>query len=195
MNDLGFYLREGWKHIISLDALDHQLFIIVLCVMYTARDWRKLLILVTAFTLGHSLTLALSTFDLLSIDTAWVEFLIPVTIVMTGLYNILQFKKRSANNQSIHFQYTMAFIFGLVHGLGFANTIRMMLASDQNFASALFGFNVGLELGQIVVVAIYLAISEFLFKSLHIKRQYWVISISLLVVAIAGWFTMTRLPF
>ncbi|MGE4514480.1 MAG: HupE/UreJ family protein, partial [Chryseobacterium sp.] len=89
MQDFLFYLKLGWEHIISLDALDHQLFVLALIAVYSFNDLKKILILVTAFTIGHSITLALSTFDIVRVNSAWVEFLIPLTIVMTSLDNIL----------------------------------------------------------------------------------------------------------
>ncbi|MCH5596513.1 HupE/UreJ family protein [Niabella ginsengisoli] len=92
MTDFVFYFVEGWKHIISADALDHQLFILALAIVYTFTDWKKVLILVTAFTIGHSLTLALSVLDVISVSSSWVEFLIPVTIVLTALWNMINGK-------------------------------------------------------------------------------------------------------
>ena len=132
MTDFSFYFAEGWKHIISSDALDHQLFILALAVVYTFTDWKKVLVLVTAFTIGHSLTLALSVLDMIRLSSAWVEFLIPVTIVLTALWNMIN-GKPVKNVNANHF---LALFFGLIHGLGFANSIRMMLASDQSLGWA-----------------------------------------------------------
>ncbi|MFC3159390.1 HupE/UreJ family protein [Chryseobacterium arachidis] len=149
MQDFLFYLNLGWEHIISLDALDHQLFVLALIAVYSFNDLKKILILVTAFTIGHSITLALSIFDIVRINSAWVEFLIPLTIVLTALGNIvMKNKKQSQNTVS----YYLALIFGLIHGMGFANTARVMIAKSQSITIPLLGFNIGLELGQIAIV-------------------------------------------
>lgn len=175
MNDFAFYFDLGWKHIISWNALDHQLFIVTLAAIYLADNWKELLILVTAFTVGHSLTLALSTYDLIQADPAWVEFLIPVTILTTAIVN---FFRRNFQPQSYRVQYLLALFFGLVHGLGFANTIRFMLAGSQSVTVPLLGFNTGLEAGQLLVVAIVLFLSFLFVNKLGTKRKWWVWSLS-----------------
>lgn len=125
MTDFLFYLQLGWEHIISIDALDHQLFILALVAIFSFQDLKKVLILVTAFTLGHSFTLALSAFDVIRFPSNWVEFLIPCTIVFTALDNLI-FSKNE--DKLIKLNYFLALIFGLIHGMGFANSVRMMLA-------------------------------------------------------------------
>ena len=153
MEDFGFYFGLGWQHIISTDALDHQLFIAALAAIYLLKDWKQVLILVTAFTIGHSLTLALSILDIVRLPTNWVEFLIPVTIIITAFSNLFQ-KKYTAipiTIGTVSINYFLALFFGLIHGMGFANSLRFMLAKDQNLGWGLFGFNIGLEAGQIVM--------------------------------------------
>ncbi|MBS1571618.1 MAG: HupE/UreJ family protein, partial [Bacteroidetes bacterium] len=125
MQDFVFYLQLGWEHIIALDALDHQLFVLALVAVYTINDLKKILILITAFTIGHSITLALSTLDIIRIPSNWVEFFIPLTIVITALDNIVMKNKQ---NQLMKMNYYLALIFGLIHGMGFANTARVMLS-------------------------------------------------------------------
>ena len=182
MGDFGFYLRLGWEHIISTDALDHQLFIAALAAIYLLKDWRQVLILVTAFTIGHSLTLALSVLDIIRFPTNWVEFLIPVTIVITAFSNLFQ-KKFTA--RSVRINYSLALFFGLIHGMGFANTLRFMLAQDQNLGWSLFGFNVGLEAGQIVVVLILLLFAHLIVNLAKVNRRDWVIFLSAAVFGLA----------
>lgn len=171
MSDLGFYFKEGWHHIISTDALDHQLFILALSAIYLLRDRKQVLVLVTAFTIGHSLTLALSVYDMIRVNSSLVEVLIPCTIVVTALFNFFQkdFEKRS-----LRLNYFFALFFGLIHGMGFANTIRFMLAKDQSIGWSLFGFNIGLEAGQIVVVAVILLLSFLVVNKAGLKRRHWV---------------------
>ena len=182
MGDFGFYFRLGWEHIISTDALDHQLFIAALAAIYLLKDWRQVLILVTAFTIGHSLTLALSVLDIVRFPTSWVEFLIPVTIVITALSNLFQKKFTS---RSVRINYFLALFFGLIHGMGFANTLRFMLAKDQNLGWGLFGFNVGLEVGQIVVVLILLLLAHIVVNVMKVNRRDWVIFLSAAVFSLA----------
>lgn len=192
MNDFSFYLGIGWEHIISWDALDHLLFIAALAAIYLLKDWKQVLILVTAFTIGHSLTLVLSVLDIVRFPSNWVEFLIPCTIVFTAISNLFQ-KKFTA--RSIRINYFLALFFGLVHGMGFANTIRFMLAEDQSIAMGLFGFNVGLELGQIVVVSLILIIAQIIINVFKVVRREWVIFLSAAVCGLSLKIALERLPF
>src|SRR5678815_2028651 len=172
MSDFGFYFKLGWEHIISVGALDHQLFILALAAIYILKDWKQVLILVTAFTIGHSITLALSVFDIIRFSAKWVEFLIPCTIVFTAIINLFQ---KKFTPRSVRINYFLALFFGLVHGMGFANSIRFMLASDQSIGWGLFGFNVGLEVGQIAVVLSILLFSTILITLFKVNRRDWVI--------------------
>ena len=192
MQDFIFYLKLGWEHIISLDALDHQLFVLVLVAVYSFSDWKKILVMVTAFTIGHSITLALSTLDIIMISSDWVEFLIPLTIVITAFDNII-FKGNQSKLMRIN--YFLALFFGLIHGMGFANTARMMLAKEQNLFTPLLGFNIGLELGQIVVVTAFLMLLFVVIKIFRVHKKDWIMFISSGVFALALKMTLERLPF
>lgn len=192
MSDFVFYFDLGWHHIISLDALDHQLFILALASVYIFKDIKKVLILVTAFTIGHSLTLALSVMDVIRFSNKWVEFLIPCTIFITALNNIIQIDKKGV---SARINYFLALGFGLIHGMGFANAIRIMLAKDQSIGLGLFGFNVGLEAGQIFVVAIILTLAYLFLDIIKIKRRDWIFFLSSGVFAIAIKMAFERSPF
>lgn len=192
MSDFSFYFRFGWNHIISVDALDHQLFILALAAIYVVRDWKQVLVLVTAFTIGHSLTLYLSVQELVTISSRWVEFLIPCTIIITAITNLFQ---RKFTARTIRINYFLALFFGLIHGLGFATNIRMALASDQNLGWSLFGFNIGLEVGQIVVVTIILGLSYFILNILKANRREWVIFASACAFSVAMLTVMERWPF
>jgi len=192
MQDFGFYFGLGWEHIISKDALDHQLFIAALAAIYLWKDWKQVLILVTAFTVGHSLTLALSVFDVIRFDSKWVEFLIPCTIVITALSNLFQ---RQFSARSIRINYALALVFGLVHGMGFANSIRFILADDQNLGWSLFGFNVGLEAGQVVTVIVLLLLAQLIVNVMKVNRRDWVIFLSAAVFGLALKMSLDRIPF
>jgi hypothetical protein len=191
MNDLAFFLKEGWQHIISASALDHQLFILALTAVYLLKDYKKVLVLVTAFTIGHSLTLALSVYDIVHVSDKLVEFIIPCTIIITSIFNVVQ---KDASQKAVRLNYFFALFFGLIHGLGFANTIRFMLAKDQTIGWSLFGFNVGLELGQMVIVSIILAISYVFVAVAKLKQKWWVYILSAITFTWAVKFAWERIP-
>jgi len=182
MQDLGFYFDMGWHHIIAWDALDHILFILALSAIYLISNWKQVLVLVTAFTIGHSLTLALSVNDVIRANDRWVEFLIPCTIIATALFNFFQ---KDFQPRSLRLNYFLALFFGLIHGLGYANYIRFMMAKDQSMGWSLFGFNVGLEAGQIVIVLCILLLSYIVVDKLKIKRKWWVWGLSAVALGFA----------
>jgi len=185
------YFKEGWHHIISKDALDHQLFILALAAIYTLFEWRQVLILVTAFTIGHSITLALSTLNIITIPTDLVEFLIPCTIVITAVTNLFQ---KNFTPKAIRLNYFLALFFGLVHGLGFANTLRFIKAPDESLGWVLLQFNLGLEAGQILVVIVILLIAYLFLTVLKVPRREWILFVSGGVFALAIKMVLERLP-
>ena len=191
MNDLAFYFKEGWQHIISFNALDHQLFIIALAAIYILKDWKKVLVLITAFTIGHSLTLALSIFDVIRANEKWVEFLIPITIIITAIFNYFI---KDFNKESLQLNYFFALFFGFIHGLGFANSIRFMLASNQKIGAGLLGFNLGLEAGQIVCVTIILLSAYLVINIAGLKRTWWIYTLSTITILWAVKFAVERIP-
>ena len=191
MNDFVFYFKIGWDHIINLKALDHIFFIAALAAIYMLKDWKQVLILVTAFTIGHTITLILSTKRMIEVDSDLVEFLIPCTIVLTAISNLFQ---KTFTVKAIRINYFLALFFGLVHGLAFANTLRMIIAADQSFALSMFSFSAGLELGQILIVFIILLTAQFFIASLKINRRYWVIFVSAAIFALALEMALQRIP-
>jgi hypothetical protein len=192
MQDFLFYLNLGWEHIISLDALDHQLFVLALIAVYSYSDWKKILVLVTAFTIGHSVTLALSILDIVRVPSDWVEFLIPLTIVLTALGNILMKNKKQSQSK---LNYYLALFFGLIHGMGFANTARVMIAKSQSIALPLLGFNVGLEVGQIAIVLGILVLLFILLNIFKVNKKDWILFVSSGVFALSLKMTLERIPF
>ncbi len=167
----------GFEHIADFAGYDHILFITTLSGIYLFKQWRQVLILVTAFTIGHSITLALSTLQLVNISTKLIEFLIPVTILATAFSNILE-KNAIYDNRAYLFRYTMALIFGLIHGLGFSNYLRSLLGLESNIIKPLLAFNIGLELGQIVIVFIILMLSYLFVSKLKSPQREWNLVIS-----------------
>lgn len=192
MQDFIFYLSLGWEHIISLDALDHQLFLLALVAAYSVSEWRKILILVTAFTIGHSITLAVSVLDIFRIPSEWVEFLIPLSILITSVENL--FNKNQKKGLHLRLHYLFALLFGLIHGMGFANTARMAIASEQDIAVPLLGFNIGLELGQILVVALILAVNYLILNKFEINKRYWIATVSIAVALMSLKMCVERFP-
>jgi hypothetical protein len=191
MQDFSMYFGLGWDHIISREALDHILFILALAVIYRFEDWRRVLILVTAFTIGHFLTLILSVTDVIRANSEWVEFLIPLTIVITALFNLFKPNLQSATNA---FLYTLTLVFGLVHGLGYANAIRFLLVEEQSLGWSLFAFNLGLEIGQIIVVLAALILGELVLRYTPLQRRYWVVIVSSIVILVAMNMVIDRIP-
>jgi hypothetical protein len=192
MKDFIFYFKIGWSHIMSLDATDHLFFITVLAIIYTVADWKKVLVLVTAFTVGHALTLFMSVLNMINVKSEMVEFLIPCTILITAMMNLFMQKQQSVSHT---IQYAIALGFGLIHGLGYANYIRMMLSADQQLVWGLFSFNLGLEAGQIVVVGLVL-LTVWGSSRIHANaHRRWVIFVSSFVLLFALKLAIERFPF
>jgi hypothetical protein len=191
MEDFVFYFSMGWDHIISLDALDHILFIMALAVVFTLQEWKKVLILVTAFTIGHAITLVLSVMDMIRFSDEWVEFLIPCTIAATAAANLF---RRSFSQRSLRLQYFLALFFGLIHGMGYANAIRFSISKEQSIGWSLFSFNLGLEIGQIFVVLLLLLLTWTLTRIPQITRRRWVVGLSALILMLSLQMAWDRRP-
>ena len=171
MTDFTLWFTEGMWHIADTRAYDHILFLVVLFCGFEVKQWRKLLLLVTAFTIGHSITLALSVLDVIKIKTNLVEFLIPCTILITALYNIYTLQKYEKRNMVLNF--SMALFFGLIHGLGFSVLLRSLLGRTTEITGPLFSFNLGIEVGQLLIVAIIGIITVIFIKILKIRPKTW----------------------
>lgn len=191
MNDFHFYFGIGWEHIMSAEALDHILFIAALAAIYMLKDWKQVLILITAFTVGHTITLVLSAKEWLTVDSNTVEFLIPCTIAITAFTNLFQ---KSFTPKAVQINYFLALFFGLIHGLAFANTLRMLLATNQSFALSMLSFSLGLETGQILIVLLILLLSQLLIGVLKVERRHWVIFLSAAVFSLAVQMALERWP-
>lgn len=171
MGEFALYFGLGKDHILDYaDGYDHILFVLALCAVYAVRDWKQILILVTAFTIGHSITLALATLDILVFSSDVIEFLIPLTIFITAVANLFK-KEDGLTKTPVQINYLFALLFGLIHGLGFSNFLKALLGKNENILTPLFAFNVGLEVGQIIVVAIFLGISFILVDYLRVSRR------------------------
>jgi len=162
---LDTYLKLGFEHILDIKGYDHILFVVVLAIAYHIRDWKKILVLVTAFTVGHSLTLALAGLKLITVSADLVEMLIPITIMISGLLNIWEAAKGQLHHR-LH--YILAAAFGLIHGLGFSNFFKSLVSPDESIVPMLLSFNIGVELGQLLVVAAVLVVSYVLVAALKV---------------------------
>jgi hypothetical protein len=156
-------------------------------------DWKKVLILVTAFTIGHSITLALSVLNIIHFSTKWIEFLIPVTIVITSLNNL--FVKKFAYKSRYPIIYFLALFFGLIHGLGFSNYLKSLLGRGQTVVVELLAFNIGLEVGQLVIVVAVLLLTLISINILKINRREYILFLSGGVFGIALHMALSRIPF
>lgn len=172
MTTFQMYLQLGIEHIIDLKGYDHLLFLITLMAVYQIRQWKKILILVTAFTLGHTTSLIIASFNLISISSKWVEFLIPVTICLTALVNIFQVKADSSKGHHLY-KYIMSLGFGLIHGLGFSNYLRSLFSKEDSIAGPLFSFNLGIEAGQLMIVASFLFLGIITLEIFKVKLREW----------------------
>jgi HupE / UreJ protein len=176
------YFSFGWHHIISWGATDHILFIVALAAIYTINNIKQVLVLITAFTIGHSITLVLSSLNWVKIPTRTIELLIPCTIITTAVFNLFQ---KKFTPSSFRLNYVLALLFGLVHGLGFANGLKSLLGKTENIVLPLLGFNIGLEAGQIVVVLTILLASWLFLNRLKVSREKWVVFLSGAAISVA----------
>ncbi|MBK6984667.1 MAG: HupE/UreJ family protein [Bacteroidetes bacterium] len=197
MNEFWLWFNTGTEHILDWNGYDHILYVMALCVLFSVKEWKKLLILVTAFTIGHSLTLAVSALNIFTMKQGIIEVLIPLTILFTCIVN-LYYKNRlssTSRNQSNNytFNYALALVFGFIHGMGFSYLLRSMLGKEESVVFPLLSFNLGLELGQLIIVAVMLLFSIFLTRFTRIKKGDYVFFISSAVFGIAFLLFVQRL--
>ena len=187
MNEFLIYLQLGYEHITDFNGYDHILFVVALCAIYRITDWQKILLLVTAFTIGHSVTLALAALKMINYSTDFVEFLIPLTIVVTCIFNF--FHKSTASvldpERFSPSRYLLALSFGLIHGLGFSNYLHSLLGKDENIITQLLAFNIGLEIGQLVIVSMAIGLSFLLLEGFKVKKHTWNLILSAFVAGVA----------
>lgn len=183
MEDLILYFKMGFTHVLDLAAYDHILFLIVLAVVFSMKEWTKVLWLVTLFTLGHSITLALAAYKVLEFPIDIIEFLIPLTIFITGFVNVITAKKTSTKSNRLNLFF--AFFFGFIHGLGFSNYFKMMIGQEQNKFLPLLEFALGIEGAQIIIVLSILIIGFILQNFLKTSKRDWVLVTSSIVIGFA----------
>lgn len=190
MSDFSLWFTTGLQHILDKNGYDHICYVMVLAISFPTKEWKKLLGLITAFTIGHSLTLALSVLDIINVSQSIIELLIPITILLTCVFTIV---KRDQVIKTVSINYFLALFFGLIHGMGFSYLLKSMLGREQSLVSPLFSFNLGLEAGQLVIVAAVILISLFLENVLKIKRSNYVFFLSAAVFGIASVLLLERI--
>lgn len=183
MDDFFLYLKMGLTHVLDFSAYDHILFLIVLAVVFSFHQLKKVLWLVTLFTLGHSITLALSAYEIINIKMELIEFLIPLTIFITGVVNILKAKNTSTKKDNTNLIF--ALFFGLIHGLGFSNYFKMMIGQEESKLLPLIEFALGIEVAQIIIVLGILIIGALLKTYLKVEKRDWILVCSSIVIGFA----------
>ncbi|MDE3234633.1 MAG: HupE/UreJ family protein [Bacteroidota bacterium] len=193
MDNFSIYFQIGFHHILNKGALDHILFIIALSLRYQFSDWKKVLVLITAFTIGHTTTLALVVFNVLHLSKVWIEFLIPVTILVTAFSNL--FVKKFSFKSKFPLIYFFALFFGLIHGLGFSNDLKSLIAGEGHVVIKLIAANIGIEAGQLVFVTAVLFVSAIVVSLFRVARREYVLFVSAGIFALALEMALERLPF
>lgn len=203
MQDFIFFFKQGLSHISDVNAYDHILFIVALAALHSLNNWRALFWMVTAFTVGHSLALALATFEVVEANSSLIEFLIPVSIIFTAGWNIVRVLRaykagdaqqqtdldipavnpiQTLNIEQSSLLYGVVILFGLIHGLGFSNYLQLILARGESLALPLFSFNIGLEVGQVLILFIALVINFVFLDLARLSFRIWAILVSLMVL-------------
>ncbi|MDW3648120.1 MAG: HupE/UreJ family protein [Bacteroidia bacterium] len=193
MDQFLFYLEFGFTHILDIAGYDHMLFLLALCALYRLKDWKRVLILVTAFTIGHSVTLAAAALDIIQISSELIEFLIAFTIFLTAVYNLTLARNEELSRGQVQINYAMALIFGFIHGMGFSNQFKALLGQEESIVPILFPFNLGIELGQILFVIGIMLFGGFLVEKLKLPFKYWKFSLSIIAGLLALYMMSQRI--
>ncbi|MEO0570183.1 MAG: HupE/UreJ family protein [Bacteroidota bacterium] len=194
MNDFWFYITLGFEHVLDLGAYDHILFLAALAVPFSFKEWKQVLVLATIFTVAHCTSLALSAYDVFKVDVGLIEFLIPVTIALTALFNIYRVLKNEGNT-GIFFTALATAFFGLIHGFGFSNYFNMLMAEEEQKLGPLLGFATGIEFSQVAIIMMALLLVGLFQNVLGMKRTYFVLGSSILIVLITIPMLMDTFPF
>ncbi len=190
MHSFYIWFSTGIWHIADWKAYDHILFLLALCCIYSFKQWKNVLINITAFTIGHSFSLALSVLNFVKINSNLVEFLIPITIIITCLLNIINVQKTTKDHSTV---FLLTILFGLIHGLGFSTLLKQMLGNEESIVFPLFAFNLGIEVGQLLIVFFSLLFSFVLVNILKLKQHFYIYGISGIIFVIALFMAIGRL--
>ncbi|WP_339840537.1 HupE/UreJ family protein [uncultured Maribacter sp.] len=183
MQEFWFYIQLGLQHVLDINAYDHILFLSALVLPFTFKSWKNVLLLATVFTFTHCLALVLSVYETVVIEASWIEFLIPVTILCTAIYNLID-KEVQKGTKTIWFHALATGFFGLIHGFGFSNYFKMMIMGSDDKIGPLFGFAVGIEISQVVIVLLVLMFAYLVQTMFKVKQSLFVIVGSILIMLI-----------
>ena len=183
LDNFWFNVQYGINHVLDFNGYDHVLFLMALTVPYTFRDWKRILILVSTFTLGHTLSLVLAAYNIVSINGSLVEFLIPITILIVALYNIFTAGIKS-KEQKIGVLFLTTLFFGLIHGLGFAREFKMFIGKAESKVMPLIEFALGIEIAQVIIVFVVLFLGFFTQTIFRFSRRDWIMVLSAIVVGL-----------
>lgn len=192
MSDFWLYVTLGFEHVLDWGAYDHVLFIIVLCAAYTFSSWKRLLLLVTLFTVGHTISLVMSSYEMVSVSPVWIEFLIPVTIITTAIYNIYSTRdSRSEKKAGLLFFATL--FFGIIHGFGFGRYFNQI--NDEREFLPLLEFALGIEAAQIVVVLLVLLLASASSALARFRKRDWILVVSAVIIGLTLPMLIENWPF
>jgi hypothetical protein len=183
LENFWFNVEYGINHVLNINAYDHVLFLIALTVPYMFKDWKRVLILVSVFTLGHTLSLVLAAYDIVRIDGQIIEFLIPVTILIVALFNVFTAGK-GAQKEKIGVLFFSTLFFGLIHGLGFAREFHMLAGKSDNKFFLLIEFALGIEISQVIIVFTVLFLGFLAQTLFRLSKRDWIMVISAIVVGL-----------
>lgn len=183
LENFWFNVEYGINHVLDVNAYDHVLFLIVLTVPYVFKDWKRVLLLVSMFTLGHTLSLVLAAYNVVTVNATVVEFLIPITILIVALFNVFTSGK-GAQREKVGVLFLTTLFFGLVHGLGFAREFQMLLGDTDNKLVLLLEFALGIELSQVIIVFVVLFLSYIVQTIFRFTKRDWIMVISAIVVGL-----------
>ena len=193
MSIFKMYLELGILHISDLKGYDHILFLISLMAPFQFYQWKKILKLITAFTIGHSISLALSALNIIQFSIPIIEFLIPITILLTALVNLINLD--SFSHKLYLYEYLITLVFGVIHGMGFSVLLSSLLGMEQSIILPLAAFNVGIEIGQIMIVSIILSLTFLLIKYANTKATYLKYFLSSIAFITSSFLIFERWPF
>ena len=194
MDDFWFYIKLGLEHVLDFGAYDHILFLAALAVPFSFKQWKQVVILATVFTVAHCTSLALSAYDILKVDVGLIEFLIPVTIALTALFNVYRALK-DRGHTGIFFTGLATAFFGLIHGFGFSNYFNMLMAEEEQKLLPLLGFATGIEFSQVAIILLMLLVAWLVQDVLGLNKKYFILTTSILIVLITIPMLMDTFPF
>lgn len=191
MEQLKLFFELGLTHVLDIEGYDHVLFLAALAAPYLFSNWKKVLFLVTVFTVGHTISLFLSSYGIVKVNSSLVEFIIPVTIAITAMYNIV-FAGRVVQNTKVGIVFFITLFFGIIHGLGFSNYFKMIIGGQANKLAPLLEFALGVETAQVIIVTVVLALASVVQNVLNISKRDWVLVLSSIIIGLVIPMLLTR---